>query len=266
MTSSWSLFRNPDFSLANPAAQELFNNLVAAYDQTPHIRFLLSKTSIREADITMTGAVRDVWLGLLRHAARGERLRELVEVAVGDDTIAAYHPRLQRLLDDDVSLPEQAPRHAPASPVGRPAGDKPVHFESASRAFLCHSSGDKELVRQLYRRLQSDGVPCWFDEEDLLPGQDWEYEIGKAIRASRFILACLSQASVSKTGYVQKELARALDVAQEQQEGAIFLIPVRLEDCEIPQRLRRWQWVDLFSGEPAYARLLQVLRRTSSTG
>ena len=101
MTSSWSLFRNPDFSLANAAAQELFNSFVAAYNQTSLIRFLLSKTSIREADITMTGAVRDVWLGLLRHAARGERLRELVEVAVGDDTIAAYHPRLQRLLDDD---------------------------------------------------------------------------------------------------------------------------------------------------------------------
>src|SRR5690348_2171930 len=44
-----------------------------------------------------------------------------------------------------------------------------------SLIFLCHSSGDKERVRNLYQRLSNDGIRCWFDEENLLPGQDWEY-------------------------------------------------------------------------------------------
>jgi hypothetical protein len=49
-----------------------------------------------------------------------------------------------------------------------------------------------------------------------------------------------------KEGFVQKELVYALDVAQEKPDGAVFLIPVRLEDCQIPHRLRSWQCIDLF--------------------
>lgn len=130
---------------------------------------------------------------------------------------------------------------------------------SPRQVFICHSSGDKERVRKLYRALKSDNVKCWFDEQDLLPGQDWEYEIGKAIRASRYVLVCLTAASINKAGYIQKELRRVLDVADEQPEGSTFIIPVRLEDCEIPERLRRWQWVDL-SSQSGYERLLQALK------
>jgi TIR domain/Trypsin-like peptidase domain len=128
---------------------------------------------------------------------------------------------------------------------------------------LCHSSGDKECVRKLYHRLTADGVRCWFDEEDLLPGQDWEFEIGKAIRRCRFVLACISNSSISKSGFVQKELRLALDVADEQPGGSTFLIPVRLEECEIPDRLKRWQAADLFKPE-TYTRLRRALRPEKS--
>ena len=128
-----------------------------------------------------------------------------------------------------------------------------------ARVFLCHSSGDKEKVRDLYHRLRNDGVDCWFDEESLLPGQDWEFEITRAIRASSYVLACISESSTTKAGYVQKELKKALDIADEQPEGSTYLIPVRLEECEIPERLRRWQWVDLLS-VGSYERLVSVLR------
>jgi hypothetical protein len=42
------------------------------------------------------------------------------------------------------------------------------------RVFLCHSSGDKQAVRDLYRRLRGDGLDPWLDEENLLPGQNWD--------------------------------------------------------------------------------------------
>ena len=128
------------------------------------------------------------------------------------------------------------------------------------RTFLCHSSGDKAQVRDLHSRLKSDGIRCWFDEEDLLPGQRWELEITKAIEDSKYVLACLSKSSIDKRGYVQKELKKALDVADEQPGRGVYLIPVRLEECEIPDRLGDFQWVDLFE-EGAYHRLLNALRR-----
>ena len=59
------------------------------------------------------------------------------------------------------------------------------------------------------------------------------------------VVVCLSKDSVSKTGFIQKELKFALDVADEQPEGAIFMIPLRLEPVQAPERLRKWQWLDL---------------------
>jgi len=117
---------------------------------------------------------------------------------------------------------------------------------SALRIFLCHSSGDKEVVRSLYERLLADGFNPWLDEKNILPGQEWELEIRKAVRSSAVVLVCLSRAAINKAGFVQKEIKYALDLADEQPEGAIFIIPVRLEECDVPERLRRWHWVDFY--------------------
>jgi serine/threonine protein kinase len=128
------------------------------------------------------------------------------------------------------------------------------------KVFLCHSSSDKLAVRQLYRQLRAINVLPWLDERDILPGQDWDFEIRRAIRASQAILVCLSQSSITKRGYVQREIRNALDIADEQPEGAIFLIPLRLEECEVPDRLRRWQWVDLFQ-QNGFEQLARAVRK-----
>ena len=131
--------------------------------------------------------------------------------------------------------------------------------ERKLKVFLCHSSGDKPAVRDLYTRLQADGFDPWLDEEDILPGQDWRREIPKAVRSAEAIIVCLSHASITKAGYVQKEIVDALDVADQKPEGTIFIIPLRLEDCEIPERLSRWQMGHLFA-ERGYERLVQALK------
>ncbi len=130
------------------------------------------------------------------------------------------------------------------------------------RVFLCHSSEDKSAVRELYHRLKSSGVQPWLDEFDLLPGQEWDREIGNAVRSSDVVLICLSSTSVNKTGYMQREIRYALDVADRQPDGTIFIIPALLELCEVPERLRQWYWVSLFEGD-GYDRLMVSLTRRS---
>ncbi len=49
------------------------------------------------------------------------------------------------------------------------------------RVFLCHSSGDKPAVRELYCRLCADGIDAWLDEKEPVPGQEWRLEIEKAV-------------------------------------------------------------------------------------
>jgi hypothetical protein len=126
------------------------------------------------------------------------------------------------------------------------------------RIFLCHSSGDKQAVRQLYRRLSDAGFEPWLDEEKLLPGQRWRDEIPQAVKDSDLVIVCLSKESINKAGYVQREIKYALDLALEQPENAIFLIPLKLEACEVPESLGDWQWVDYFE-ERGYERLKLAL-------
>jgi hypothetical protein len=131
------------------------------------------------------------------------------------------------------------------------------------KVFLCHASADKPKVRELYRYLKRRGLQPWLDAEELLPGQNWQVEIPKALETSNAIIICLSKGSVDKEGYVQKEIKFALDKALEMPEGRIFLIPARLEECDVPRSLNSYHWVDLFD-ESGYSKLMKSLKVRAS--
>jgi len=122
---------------------------------------------------------------------------------------------------------------------------------------------DKHTIRELYSKLSQDGFDPWLDEENILPGQEWQREITSALHDADVVLVCLSRTSVSKTGYVQKEIKDVLDLSDLQPEGTIFLIPVRLDSCTVPKRLGRWQWVDYFQ-DKGYELLLKSLHARAS--
>ncbi len=131
------------------------------------------------------------------------------------------------------------------------------------KVFLCHAKDDKAKVQKFYDYLQKHGVSVWFSAVDLLPGQDIRLEIPKAVNTSDAIIVCLTKNSVDKEGYIQTEIRLALEKSYQMPEGRIFLIPARLEDCEIPYSMNRYQYVDLF--EPSgYSRLMKALQLRAS--
>jgi len=131
------------------------------------------------------------------------------------------------------------------------------------KVFLCHASEDKPVVRELYQRLEAETwIDPWLDEESLLPGQDWDFEIERAVEESDAVVVCLSNRGVSKEGYVQKEIKIALNAALFMPEDMIFIVPLRLDECQIPRHLRAVQYIDYFPKSRegwAYERLLKGL-------
>jgi uncharacterized protein YfeS len=127
------------------------------------------------------------------------------------------------------------------------------------QVFLCHASEDKLVVRELYERLKSENwIDPWLDSEKILAGQNWDLEIEKAIQNSDVIIVCLSKTSINKEGYVQKEIKRALDISEEKPEWVIHLIPLKLDDCDIPRALAKRQSANYYDDE-AYNDLLKSL-------
>lgn len=136
------------------------------------------------------------------------------------------------------------------------------------QVFLAHASEDKAAVTDLYHRLRARGLRPWLDKVDLLPGQSWRAEIPKAIRESDVFIACLSKESVAKQGYIQREFRMALQKMGDMPPGKIYIIPVRLDECQVPElrqeeygiNLADLQWVDLFrDGE--FDRLMLAIER-----
>jgi len=120
-------------------------------------------------------------------------------------------------------------------------------FHHPLKVFLSYASQDRPLVRELSRRLVGEGwIETWVDEKSLLPGQDWRVKIEEAVEEADVVIICLSNHSVSKEGHVQKELRYAREIALEKPDETIFLIPLRLDECDVPRGLRFYQWVDYF--------------------
>ena len=132
--------------------------------------------------------------------------------------------------------------------------DKPVQL------FLSYTRKDEAAVAQLYERLAAVGLKPWMDQEDILPGEIWQESILHAIRDSHFFLACISLNSVDKRGFLQRELREALDAWKDKLPGDIYLIPVRLEECTVPEQLSPFQWVDIFHSR-GWTRLLRAIQR-----
>ncbi|MBE0680486.1 MAG: TIR domain-containing protein [Anaerolineales bacterium] len=135
--------------------------------------------------------------------------------------------------------------------------DGPV--QSKVQIFLSYAHEDEKMVKDLYYQLSNAGFRPWMDKFDLIPGEDWRISIKKAIQDSDFVVACLSNASVKKRSYLQKEYKYALDIWQEKLVSDIYLIPARLDHCDLPDNLADFQSANLFE-ETGFAYLLRAIK------
>jgi len=129
--------------------------------------------------------------------------------------------------------------------------------------FLSYAREDAAIVDRLYEELNRERFAAWMDSRKLLPGQNWPRAIESAIESSDFFVACFSRRSVRKKGGFQAEIRYALDCARQLPLDEIYIVPVRLDDCEVPRSIQHeFQYVDLFPDwDAGIARLLEMLRR-----
>jgi DNA-binding NtrC family response regulator len=242
---------------------DLYYHLSTVTLRTPALRE--HKEDIRAlVDYYLQGGGKDelLGMGLLRAGQRFTLSKECLHALVSYDWPGNVR-ELRNALERMIALADGQILQVDHLPQDVLRGRQRPLASAKTRAFLCHSSEDKEQVRALYRRLVEKGVAPWLDEIDLLPGHDWRLEITQAVRSSHVIVVYLSRNSVRKDGFVQKEIAMALDLADEKPEGSIFIIPVKLEPCDVPQRLRRWQWVEMFH-EAGFEKLLSAVQTVPS--
>ena len=124
--------------------------------------------------------------------------------------------------------------------------------------FISHAREDREIAEKLFDFLSSNRYDPWMDKKKILPGQTWDLEITSALDKADYIILVFSKISVSKRGYVQKEFSDALRYCEEKLDSDIFIIPCKIDDCEIPKKFQKYQWVEL--NEPdSFKEILEAL-------
>jgi hypothetical protein len=110
------------------------------------------------------------------------------------------------------------------------------------KVFISYASEDSETAEYLYLELTKRGVDIWKDNKSLRSGDYFTNEIDKAIEASDLAIVCLSSVSVNKTGFVQKEFRKIIQMQGYRPEGVPFALPVKLDNCQPPQGFSEIHW------------------------
>lgn len=131
------------------------------------------------------------------------------------------------------------------------------------RAFISYASQDAASAARLCDELSlAPGLQPWLDKRELVAGSPWEPAIRRAILGADIFILLLSSSSTTKRGFIQKEIRLALDVVNELPEEDVFVIPVRIEECDPHfNDLKRIQYVDLFPDWDAGVRQIRKALR-----
>ncbi len=116
--------------------------------------------------------------------------------------------------------------------------------------FLSYAHDDLDKVRKVYEGLKKRGVNPWLDKNDMTKGK-WKPQINQAIANSKYFIVCLSDIAISKMraskGIQKDEFSYAYYLAMNLPEDALYILPVRLEDCDRgDHRFQMYQQYDLF--------------------
>ncbi len=140
------------------------------------------------------------------------------------------------------------------------------------KVFISYVRENMDIVDRFCEELKSRGIEVWLDRDAIDPGARWKPEIRRAIHQGTFFIACFSKEYSSRgQTYMNEELIIAIEVLRQFHANRIWFLPVKLNECEIPdtdigrnETLRDLQSVALYEDwNRGIQRILDVIQRES---
>jgi hypothetical protein len=133
--------------------------------------------------------------------------------------------------------------------------------------FISYAREDLAAVQKLKAGLDAVGVKTWFDLERLEGGDDYDRKIQRNIARCSYFIPIVSGATERRLeAYFRREWSYALDRARNMAEGALFILPVCVDDtnaanAQVPERFKALHFTRLPGGEvsPEFTHRLQEL-------
>lgn len=161
-------------------------------------------------------------------------------------------------------LAEKLPLDQPPTPQAQPVSRDSASDILEGALFLSYASEDRAIVERIQQALDSQGIDCWFDRQQLIGGDDWESKIIRNVNACSLFVVILSRHTLTQQDrFFRHEWDEAFKRSIGFPANAKFLIPVAVDDIQpndpaLPLELNRVNWERLPGGvvPPAFLDLI----------
>lgn len=135
--------------------------------------------------------------------------------------------------------------------------------DHAFHIFICFSSKDEAVARDVLQFLEAEGLTCWISSRDIPPGQNYQESIVHALETAGCVVFLFSEFS-RQSAEIRKELSIAGSLN-------VPVFPLRLSPITprgaLRYELATRQWIDIFPDrEYAFHRLVEALRMIECPG
>jgi hypothetical protein len=192
------------------------------------------------------------------HPWLGPLLLVLAALVIGFG-LGLWLSRRRRAMAAPTPAPSPAPwmHSPPATPLTMTASAN--DGLQGATVFISHNfDSDHPLAVRLANDLRPR-VDVWIAPESIQPGESWLASVERGLNASAVFLALLSKAALASP-WVLKEIQAAMELEVERR---MHLLPVQVEDCDLPLLLRTYQVVRLPGG---YTRVVDETVRLATPG
>ena len=149
-------------------------------------------------------------------------------------------------------------------PAGVPSGtpSAPQRFLPPSREmpdnaiFISYAREDLPAVQRLKAAMDAAGLVTWFDLDRLESGDDYDRKIHANIARCSFFMPVISATTQRRhEGYFRREWSYAVDRSRNIAEGAVFIVPICIDDTPeaealVPEKFRALHITRTPGGEP----------------
>ena len=178
---------------------------------------------------------------------------------------AARHGYSRRtgLLSSSMNLEPLAGRH----PQSTPAVEEQLgHGMPRNAIFISYTREDLAAVQELKAGLEAAGLPVWFDQQSLKPGDNFKPQIEQYIaRSCSCFIAVISKNTERRRGILPPRMEHGAGAGRGIHYGRNFIVPVVVDDAAhpipVPPRFSQlnYTWLPGGTSTPPFVRELKEI-------
>ncbi len=163
-------------------------------------------------------------------------------------------------------------------PAAAAASAAPTRFLPPARempdnaVFISYAREDLGAVQQIKAGLEAAGITTWFDIDRLEGGDDYDRKIQRSVARCSYFMPVVSATTQRRLeGYFHREWSYAMDRARNMADGALFILPVSIDDttateARVPEKFKALHFTQLPGGRvsPEFAQRLGDFMRARS--